>query len=58
MHGNNTGLKGTDYAKKYFKYSILQVLPKPSSKNDTTINKAETRWKEHLGTRTHGLNAN
>lgn len=58
MHGNETGLKGKDYAEKYFVYSILQILPIQSNKNGSIITKAESRWKEHLGTRKHGLNAN
>ena len=56
-YGNNTKFKGKDYAKKYFKYSILEVLPLG---NSTRIRNAESRWKLHLGTRDkkHGLNGN
>lgn len=50
---NNPG-----YADSYFHYSILEVLPLSSSDNNQDILDAETRWKVHLGTRTHGLNAN
>jgi len=57
MHGNDTGLTGKDYASKYFKYSILEVLPLG---NSNRILEAEKRWKKHLGTKSeeHGLNAN
>lgn len=57
MHGNDTNLKGKEYAKSYFKYSILEVLPLG---NSNRIIEAETRWKKHLGTRNkkHGLNDN
>lgn len=57
MHGNDTQLKGKEYARKYFKYSILEVLPLGSSNR---ILDAEKRWKQHLGTRNEkfGLNAN
>lgn len=57
MHGNDTSLKGKDYARKYFKYSILEVLPLG---NSNRILDAEKRWKKHLGTRNEkfGLNAN
>lgn len=58
MHGNTTGLRGKEYAEKYFVYSILQVLPIPTARNITTVTQVESRWKEHLGTRKHGLNAN
>ena len=57
MHGNDTNLKGKDYARKYFRYSILEVLPLG---NPNKILDAEKRWKNHLGTRSEkfGLNAN
>lgn len=50
---NNPG-----YAEKYFRYSILGVLPLSSKENNQAILDAETRWKAHLGTRTNGPNAN
>jgi hypothetical protein len=46
------------YAEKYFRYSILEVLPLSNKDNNQEILDAETRWKIHLGTRIHGLNAN
>lgn len=57
MHGNNTKLNGDEYARKFFIYSILEVLPLGNTKQ---ILDAEKRWKKHLGTRdrAHGLNAN
>lgn len=57
MHGNNTNLTGKEYAKKYFMYSILEVLPLG---NANRIIEAENRWKMHLGTREagYGLNDN
>ncbi len=50
---NNPG-----YAEEYFRYSILEVLPLSTKDNNQDILDAETRWKVHLGTRVHGLNAN
>ena len=50
---NNPG-----HAEKYFRYSILEILPLSSKENSQDILDAETRWKVHLGTRAHGLNAN
>lgn len=50
---NNPG-----YAENYFRYSILEVLPLSTKDNNQDILDAETRWKVHLGTRSHGLNAN
>lgn len=57
MHGNDTNLRGKKYAEKYFIYSVLEVLPLGNSKR---ILNAESRWKQHLGTRDkkHGLNGN
>ena len=46
------------YAKKYFRYSILEVLPFTKSGINQSIIDAETQWKLRLGTRTHGYNAN
>jgi hypothetical protein len=48
----------SEYAEKYFRYSILEVLPLSNRENNQDILDAEIRWKVHLGTRTHGLNAN
>ncbi len=50
---NNPG-----YAEKYFRYSILEVLPLSNRENNKAITEAESRWKVHLGTRIYGLNAN
>ena len=58
MYGNETGLKGKEYAEKYFYYSILQVMSLPSNKDDSSIKKVEARWIKHLGTLEHGLNDN
>lgn len=46
------------YAKKYFRYSILEVLPLTKSGINQSIIDAETLWKLRLGTRAHGYNAN
>lgn len=46
------------YAEKYFRYSILEILPLSSKNNNQDILDAENRWKKHLGTREYGLNAN
>lgn len=58
MHGNNTNLKGKDYAEKYFVYSILEVMSIPRGEDDHKITSAESRWKRNLGTIDFGLNAN
>lgn len=58
MHGNDTSLRGKDYAEKYFVYSILEVMSIPKGKDDYKITKAESRWKRNLGTIEFGLNAN
>ncbi|GEM_PF-6298826 len=47
-----------EYAEKYFRYSILEVLSLAKNGINQEIFDAETRWKVHLGTRTNGLNAN
>lgn len=57
VEGNDTDLMGIDYACKFFRYSILEVLPLRKNYNQHII-EAESRWKRHLGSRKFGLNDN
>ena len=53
-HGGNKELKGLD--PNQFEFSILEIIP-PTSSAEEVIHR-ENRWKEKLGTRAFGLNAN
>ena len=53
-HGGNKELKGLD--PNQFEFSILEIIP-PTSSAEEVIHR-ENRWKEKLGTRVFGLNAN
>jgi len=53
-HGGNKELKGLD--PNQFEFSILEIIP-PTSSAEAVIHR-ENRWKEKLGTRAFGLNAN
>jgi len=52
--GGNKELKGLD--PNQFEFSILEIIP-PTSSPEEVIHR-ENRWKEKLGTRVFGLNAN
>ena len=62
LHGWNDQLvnlieeKGPEYAKRYFKFTILEIHGMYSS--DDQIISREGYWKEKLMTRTHGYNSN
>lgn len=53
-HGGNKELKNLDA--NQFEFSILEIIP-PTSSTEAVIHR-ENRWKEKLGTREWGLNAN
>lgn len=60
-HGGNVSLKNlikTDknYANKYFKFSLLAIMPKSSTKQE--VIDRETLYKNKFGTKMHGLNNN
>lgn len=60
-HGGNVSLKNlikndSNYANKYFKFSLLAIMPKSSTKQE--VIDRETLYKNKFGTKMHGLNNN